>query len=69
MVNWFMRLLGKHEAELRGQKVVFWSHGRRDTWVLHSDAVQACKEAGIYKSDGDGERVLVDGYAGWSRWE
>lgn len=69
-MGWFWKLMGiEHTAELRGETVTFYSAARRDSYVLRSDAVQACKEAGIYKLPSDGDAVLVDGKRGYSRWE
>ncbi len=56
-------LLGiEHTAELRGERVVFYSSAKRYTHMLFSDAVQACKEAGIYKSSSDASRIILDGH-------
>lgn len=64
------RLLGvEHVAELRGKRVVFCSPAKRGSWALRSDAIQACKDAGIYELPSDGESLLVDGRRGYGRWE
>ena len=69
-MGWIMRLMGvEHVAELRGERVAFVSSARRGSWMLHSDGVQALKDAGLYKSALDGDRVKVDGILGWSTWE
>lgn len=66
-MGWLARALGiEHVAELRGERVEFASSGKRGSHMLWSDAVQACKDAGIYRSDRDADRILVDGEP--NRW-
>ena len=50
-----------HTASLDGRAVRFRSFYKRQTFGLHSDAVQACKEAGLYRGREDWDAVLVDG--------
>lgn len=69
-MGWLSRLCGiEHTAELRGRRVTFTSSARSRSWMLLSDAIQACKDAGIYEHWSDGDRVLVDGQAGYDFWE
>lgn len=57
------KLLGvEHTAELRGQRTVFYSSAKKYTSALFGDAIQACKEAGIYKSSSDASRIILDGH-------
>lgn len=65
------RLLGvEHTATLRGETVEFASSARKGTWMLLSDAIQACKDAGIYEHARDADKIRIDGAPyRWSRWE
>lgn len=49
-----------HVAVLRGKSVGFWSRNSERFW-LESDAIQACKEAGLYERDGDDRLIRLDG--------
>jgi len=51
----------KHVAEMNGGSVEFRSYHFDDSYHLWSDAVQACKDAGLFLKTGDGDRMLVDG--------
>jgi len=51
----------RHTASLGGQGVEFSSYYKPGTFGLHSDAVQALKQAGLYHEREDWERVLIDG--------
>ena len=48
-----------HVAELNGGSTRFQSYNT-GFW-LESDAIQACKDAGLYKSEEDACRIRVDG--------
>ena len=61
-MGWFWRLVGvEHTARLRNVEVEFASAGPHGSLQLWEDAVQACKDAGIYRSAADAARILVDG--------
>lgn len=51
----------KHKAELNGETVTFSSYHRPGSSGLHGDAIQACKNAGIYRKFSDADRIKVDG--------
>lgn len=51
----------KHTAELNGHKVVFYSIAKSGSVELLTDAVQACKQEGIYTKVQDYYRIRVDG--------
>lgn len=42
-------------------KVIWFKSYNEDGFWLYMDAVQACKEAGIYLRDGDADKMTVDG--------
>ena len=52
----------EHTAELHGKRVVFCSSARKYTYALMSDAIQACKDAGIYETSGDASDIILDGH-------
>ena len=62
-MGWFWRLVGiEHTAVLDGHEVEFCSTGNRGSHELWADAIQACKDAGIYKRGSDADRIVVDGF-------
>ena len=61
-MGWFWRLIGvEHIGELNGQTFEFVSAGTRDSIMLWDDAIQACKDAGLYRKASDAKRIIVDG--------
>lgn len=50
----------KHVVELNGDTLKFHSVHRSDRGIK-GDAIQACKDAGIYHSFKDAHRMLIDG--------
>lgn len=54
------RFARRHVVELNGGSTTFNSYNKPGFW-LESDAIQAAKEAGLYKKDGDCYRLLLDG--------
>ena len=52
----------RHTAEVNGRSTRFRSYWKFGTFGLHSDAVQALKDAGIYERPVDWERVKIDGH-------
>lgn len=51
----------KHTATLNGRTIEFSSYHLDGSHYLWSDAVQACKDAGIYRETGDADKMLIDG--------
>ena len=49
-----------HVVELNGGSTTFRSYNKPGFW-LESEAIQAAKEAGLYKKDGDCYRMKLDG--------
>jgi len=61
-MGWFWRLVGvEHVGELDGRRFEFVSAGTRGSMELWSDAIQACKDAGLYRRASDAHRMRVDG--------
>ncbi len=52
----------RHVAEVNGRRTKFSSYYRWGTFGLHSDAVAALQEAGIYERPIDWERLKIDGH-------
>ncbi|MBQ9000467.1 MAG: hypothetical protein IJ087_01285 [Eggerthellaceae bacterium] len=48
-----------HFAEMNGGEVAFRSVFREGTHGLWSDALQACKNAGLFREPDDGRRMKV----------
>lgn len=46
-------------AELHGKAVEFTSHFKPGTYGLWSDAVEACKQAGIYQYGSDADDIVI----------
>ena len=53
----------KHTAELNGGSVKFYTLHRFGSFSFRGDAIQACKDAGLYHDSKDADRILVDGYS------
>ena len=51
----------KHTAEMNGVEVVFKSCHFENSYHLWSDALQACRDAGIFHERGDSDKMLIDG--------
>lgn len=55
--NYLFRRL--RTAELHGERVEFLSYFKPGTFGLWSDAVEACKQAGIYKRQEDADEIII----------
>ena len=51
----------RHTASMNGKTIEFRSYHFENSFYLWSDAVQACKDAGIYLKDRDADKMLIDG--------
>lgn len=49
-----------HVVELNGGSTRFMSYGKPGFW-LESEAIQAAKDAGLYKESGDMYKIRLDG--------
>ena len=51
----------KHTAEMNGVEVEFKSCHFEKSYHLWCDALQACREAGVFREKEDADRMLIDG--------